>query len=207
MEPLSRRSSAQAGVVLIVALVVLALMTLAAVSVIRSTDTGTLVAGNLAFRQATLHASDVAVDRAWEELVPKTYTSKTYYFSTRQTNSPNLTTLAGVAAASVWNSTAVPCFDERGSAVDCAADAGGYRIQYLIERQCDTDPDLADARSIMLKCSVDPLYTASATAAAVAAKREVLPEELNIYFRVIVRARGPRGTVAFYEVMVSGPAT
>lgn len=214
MEPLTKHDpalqcgSAQRGAVLIIAMIVLVLMSLAAMSVIRSTDTGTLVAGNLAFRQATMHAADVAIDRAWEELVPGSYDGKTNYFSTRQTAAPNdFSNAQTIAASTVWSSASVPCFDERGRTVDCSIDTGGYRIQYLIERQCRNDPDLADARDIMIECSVDHETAATATAAAIAAGTAVDPAALNVYFRLIIRARGPRGTVGFYEAMVSGPAT
>lgn len=196
MEPLMRGQSRRRsrGAVLIIALVVLALMSLAAASVIRSTDTGTLVAGNLAFRQATLHASDIAIDRAWEELVPGNYQGKPYYYATRQTASPDLTTAASIAAASVWESSAVPCIDERGMNVDCAADTGGFRIQYLIERQCDSAPDVTNVNSIKQRCAIDPVSVAAS-----------VPADLGVFFRVLVRARGPKGTVNFYEVMLSGP--
>lgn len=204
MEPLTpsrararrfRRLGGESGAVLIIALMVLALMSLAAAGVMRSTDTGTLVAGNLAFRQATMHASDIAVDRAWEELVSGTYATKTNYYGTRQTASPNFSTSQSIASDTVWQAASVPCTDERGMNVDCAADTGGFRIQYVIERQCATNPDLVNVNSIKAACSVDPL-TASATA----------PGDLNIYFRVLIRARGPRGTLNFYEVLYSGPA-
>lgn len=185
----------QSGVVLIIALIVLALMSYAAASVIRSTDTGILVAGNLALRQETMHASDIAADHAWEDLVPGNYTTKSYYYSTRQSASPDFSTATTIAADSVWSGNSVPCIDEQGRSTDCATDTGGFRIQYIIERQCDSDPDLTSADSIKANCSVDP-----ATAAKTA------PNEIGIYFRVITRARGPRGTVNFYESMISGPA-
>lgn len=214
MEPLMARTSGWGsrsgvrGAVLIIALIVLAVMSLAAMSVIRSTDTGTLVAGNLAFRHSTMHAADVAIDRAWEELVPGSYGDKAYYFSTRQTVAPsNFTTAQTIAAAAIWDSAEVPCFDERGRVVDCTADTGDYRIQYIIERQCRNDPDLASARDIMIECAVDHQTAASASAAATAAGRPIDPAALSVYFRIIIRARGPRGTVGFYEAMVSGPAT
>ncbi|NMG73191.1 pilus assembly PilX family protein [Aromatoleum diolicum] len=189
------RQKRQSGVVLIIALIVLALMSYAAASVIRSTDTGTLVAGNLAFRQATMHASDIALDQAWEDLVPGSYASRSNYFSTQQTASPNFSSAATIAADGVWDTAAVPCMDERGKTVDCTADTGGFRIQYVIERQCDSSPDLGSADSIKARCNLDP-----ATAAKTA------PDELGIYFRVITRARGPRGTVNYYEAMIVGPA-
>lgn len=207
MEPLSlvRRGRAgangrapgdrpQRGAVLIISLLVLALMSLAAASVIRSSDTGNMISGNLAFRQATMHASDIAVDRAWEDLVPGSYTTKSHYFSTRQTASPDFSTPAKIAEDGVWDSDKAPCTDERGMSVDCGDDSG-LRIQYVIERQCDADPDLASADDIKANCDVEP---------STAARTE--PDEVGIRFRVIVRARGPRGTLGLYEVMIGGPA-
>ena len=56
------------GAVLFVALVVLVLMSYAAVSVVRSMDTSNLIAGNLAFKQATMQASDRAITDALNNL-------------------------------------------------------------------------------------------------------------------------------------------
>lgn len=182
------------GAVLIVALVVLVLMSLGAASVIRSTDTANLISGNLAFRQATMLASDIAIDRAWEELVPGAYATKSYYFSTRQTAAPDFRTPASVAADDIWNTDGIPCIDERGASVDCDGDAP-FRIQYVIERQCDAEPDLANADSIKGHCDIDP---------ATAGRSQ--PDEVGIRFRVIVRARGPRGALGLYEAMIGGPA-
>ncbi len=185
--------SRQCGAVLIIALLVLALMSLAAASVIRSSDTGNMISGNLAFRQATMHASDIAVDRAWEDLVPGSYTTKSHYFSTRQIASPDFSTPAKIVEDGVWDSDKVPCTDERGMNVGCDDDSG-FRIQYVIERQCDADPDLASADDIKANCDVDPAHLGST------------PDAVGIRFRIIVRARGPRGTLGLYEVMIGGPA-
>jgi type IV pilus assembly protein PilX len=54
----------QRGVVLFVALIVLVAMSLAAVSMMRSVDTSTLVAGNIAFRQSALAAAERAFETA-----------------------------------------------------------------------------------------------------------------------------------------------
>jgi len=48
----------QRGVVLFVALIALVVMSLAAVALIRSVDTATIIAGNLAFRQSATTSSD-----------------------------------------------------------------------------------------------------------------------------------------------------
>ncbi|MEW5904351.1 MAG: hypothetical protein AB1722_08425 [Pseudomonadota bacterium] len=54
----------QRGMVLFFALVALVAMSLAAVALIRSVDTGALIAGNLAFRKSTLNSSDNGIETA-----------------------------------------------------------------------------------------------------------------------------------------------
>ena len=48
----------QRGVVLLIALIILVAMTLAGIGMMRSVDTGSVIAGNLAFQQATMQAND-----------------------------------------------------------------------------------------------------------------------------------------------------
>src|SRR5262249_54968139 len=62
----ARRASrrAQSGVVLFITLVIMVALSLAGVALIRSTDTGTAVTGNLAFKQASIAAIDRGVESA-----------------------------------------------------------------------------------------------------------------------------------------------
>jgi len=59
----------QRGVVLLIALILLVVMTLAGIGMMRSVDTGSVIAGNLAFKQATLNASDAGTSAAFNALV------------------------------------------------------------------------------------------------------------------------------------------
>jgi Tfp pilus assembly protein PilX len=54
--------------VLLIALIILVAMTLAGIGMMRSVDTGSLIAGNLAFKQATLNASDASTSAAFNAL-------------------------------------------------------------------------------------------------------------------------------------------
>jgi type IV pilus assembly protein PilX len=54
----------QKGVVLFFALIALVAMSLAAVALIRSVDTNSIIAGNLSFKQSTMFSSDRGVDKA-----------------------------------------------------------------------------------------------------------------------------------------------
>src|ERR1700741_3462334 len=58
---MSRR---QQGVVLFISLIVLVAMSLAGIALMRSVDTATLVAGNMAFKQSSLQSSHSAISSA-----------------------------------------------------------------------------------------------------------------------------------------------
>jgi type IV pilus assembly protein PilX len=60
----SPHRNTQKGVVLFVALVVLVAMSLAGISMMRTADTNTQIAGNLAFRQSALQAAEAAFEQA-----------------------------------------------------------------------------------------------------------------------------------------------
>ena len=59
---------AQRGMALIVVLVALLLISFASISLLRSTDTSTLIAGNIGFKQAALGSGDAAVAVSYTHL-------------------------------------------------------------------------------------------------------------------------------------------
>jgi Tfp pilus assembly protein PilX len=67
------RRDRQGGVVMFIALIAMVVLTLAGLALVRSVDTGASVAGNIAFRQASI----VAVNWAVESAVDALYKSKT----------------------------------------------------------------------------------------------------------------------------------
>jgi type IV pilus assembly protein PilX len=64
----ARLRKKQTGVVLFVALIVLVVMTLGGISMMRAADTGTQIAGNLAFRQSALQAAETAFEQAMQKV-------------------------------------------------------------------------------------------------------------------------------------------
>jgi len=66
--PFNRTPHSQRGVVLLIALIMLVAMTLAGIGMMRSVDTGSVIAGNLAFKQATLNSSDAGISVAFSAL-------------------------------------------------------------------------------------------------------------------------------------------
>src|SRR5437762_3164942 len=57
-------TSAERGVVMFIALLVMVALSLAGIALIRSADTATIVSGNLAFKQAAVYAVDRSVEQA-----------------------------------------------------------------------------------------------------------------------------------------------
>ena len=186
----------QRGMVLLVVLVMLVLVFLGGMSAIRAADTGNVIAGNLSFQQAAAQASDRALTDALTVIANRVAGGAgntavaNQYLPLRDTTVDAL----GVPASVTW--ATVPCVDEKGVMVtDCAADAGNYRVQYVVERMCNTTPTFADITDIRAKCE----YEASDSALSASS--------IGLRYRVLIRVRGPRGTERWFEAMVTGPAS
>ena len=190
------RPGRQRGMVLIVVLVVLVLVFLGGMSAIRAADTGNVIAGNLSFQQAAAQASDRALTDALTVIANRVAGGAgntavaNQYLPLRDATVDSL----GVPASVTWPT--VPCVDEKGVLVaDCAAEAGNYRVQYVVERMCNAAPAFTDITDIRAKCE----YEASDTALAASS--------IGLRYRVLIRVRGPRGTERWFEAMVTGPAS
>ena len=193
---LHARGCGQRGMVLLIVLVVLALLLLAGAGAMRAVDSGNVISGNFAFQQAAMQSADRALTSALDAATNAVVGGggnndvANRYFSTRQTT----VDARGFPSTINWNNVA--CVDPAGASIsDCAADTGEYRIQYVIERMCNSSPTLTDITDIRAKCEYE------ANVGAVSAF------SIPLRYRVIMRVRGPRGTEQWVEAMVSGPAS
>lgn len=193
---MSHPNSRQRGGVLLVVLVVLVLTFLGGMSAIRAADTGNVIAGNLSFQQAAAQASDRVLTDALTVIANRVAGGagntavSNQYLPLRDTTVDSM----GLPASITWAS--VPCVDEKGVLVaDCAAETGNYRVQYVVERMCNTNPTFTDITDIRAKCE----YEASDTALSAST--------IGLRYRVLIRVRGPRGTERWFEAMVAGPAS
>jgi len=184
--PVGRRK--QHGVSLIIALIALVALTLAGLALIRSADTSNVISGNLAFREASLHATDVGVEAAITALgtIATSSPDANYpagcavgacnYYPTLQT----AVTAAGVPTVINWS--AVP-----NSTVDSS-----YAVQYVIDRLCDGPTPVTD---IATKCmNVTGTSVGSKKAGAVS-----FTPANQVYYRVTVRVVGPRNSVSIVQ--------
>jgi type IV pilus assembly protein PilX len=208
---LSNSSLHQRGVVLVIALIVLVGMTLAALALVRSVDTGNIVAGNLAFKRSTTHAADAGVEAAIAYLTPKIASADLYnnltafgYYATSQDSLDRTGASNDSAKARVdWEGDG--CSGVSASACitpsDAIIDDSGNSIRYIIHRLCQSAGDPNDvANSCVTYAPADTIST----------KRGELKYGDNVrfasmptpYYRVTARAKGPRNTVSFIETMI-----
>jgi Tfp pilus assembly protein PilX len=191
-------ASRQRGLVLMLVLIVLGILALAGAAVMRSVDTGNTIAGNHSFQQSALHASERAVADAMAFL-PNRVAAGTSgsnmanrYFATRQT----VLDARGFPANINWDN--VDCVDERGIAVSgtCGDADGGYKVQWVAERMCTSNPTAGSVQSVRAVCEHDVDLASSVVSD---------PRQIPVHYRVIVRVRGPRNTDNWYEAFVVGP--
>lgn len=204
----------QRGVSLMIVLIALVLMSLAAVGLIRMVDTGTLVVGNLAFKQSTTSAADTGVQAGVNWLDgkltgPTLFTNDTaagYYASSLE--ELDITGKATRASRVLvdWNDDncayAVP--ESYASCIDPTArnSNNGYTTSYVITRMCKTEGDPNATGNGCAK----PISNSSAQSPKKGElkygedKRFVAAS--GPYFRIVVRSEGPRNTVSFTETYV-----
>ncbi|MBE0621348.1 MAG: hypothetical protein IH605_12200 [Burkholderiales bacterium] len=137
---LSARATKQRGVVLFFALISLLAIMLAAVALIRSVDTSTLIAGNLAFKQAATSSGDAGTEVAMTWLAATQEANKAKNVLNDGTHAFNIDN-----AASGYYSSINPALDLFGNAVWDAidkaivvpiSDSSGNTIQYIVQRAC-----------------------------------------------------------------------
>ena len=188
----------QRGIVLIIALVVMVAMALAGVALVRSIDTTTSVVGNLAFRQASILPSNLAVEHAVLALFESNVIANREndlpaqsYFAKQQ---PGEDANTGVPAVL----QSVAAYSAYGGRVE---DAGnGNTVRYVIERMCrpDAPTPLASSEQITQYCNRVPPNQA---AAGTATEQKLELPRVPLY-RLTIRVDSPSNTVTFAQAML-----
>ena len=181
------------GIVLVITLVVLAMMSLAATALMRAVDTATAVAGNLAFREASIPPANAAIEEAIAALSDATVVADRErdlpaqnYYASRQPGE---------------DSRGVPWLlqqPDRYPVEARAPDAGdGNTLHYVIERIC-LRPGSATAANCAL-VRPPPIGHAPGTGP------EAPPPTAGL-FRITVRVDGPQNTASLVQAMVRDSA-
>jgi type IV pilus assembly protein PilX len=202
----------QHGVSLIFSLIALVGLSLAAVGLVRSVNTGSMVMGNLGFKNDATATADRGAEAAVANLASRVNTgalnSDAPAFGYYATSMPGLDATGkrpgngGTRVAIDWASDG--CADA-GNVTSCIDPAppmtiNGNRVSYVVTRMCveagvvdDSDcsvyftPGSGDSKNNGVSpYPGDPPPTAAK----------------NAYYRVIVRVVGARGTTSFTETML-----
>lgn len=179
------------GVVLVISLIILVALSLAGLALVRSTDTGNVISGNMAFRTAAMQAVDTGVEDAFLSVTgatgyaanPETAVANKYYTQIYDTTGPG-----GVPDGLpdvTWSSVAGTTIGE------------GNVVRWVAERMCNGST--ATRELILANCSTAPGRPNSSQ------KPGLQPTNTNftVAYRVTIRVEGPRNTVAMGQAIIA----
>lgn len=181
--------NAQRGVVLIVALVILVAMSLGGIAIMRSVDTSTLIAGNIAFKTRTRQAADAGIEAATTWIAA---------------NANNLNTSSGAYYASVSRTNT---FDWRAdsswtNATLVGTDVTGNTIKYVIHRMCDLPQSPEANNQLCATYSSTSAGGALGEGSSFVGGTTPFTQKPKTYFRVTVRSSGPRNAVSYLQAFI-----
>lgn len=182
---------------LFIALIVLVAMSLAGVALLRGVDTGTIIAGNLAFRQTSMHVADLGVEaaRAWLLGQPiddlKNDMPATAYYSTWQDvdflgNDPVKADYDWSGSTNVTAGTFTP--------------PDGYQVRYVVHRLCESSGQVTATGCV--KATGAGATSASGTKGAAAYGTYAISVPTAAMYRVTVQVTGPRNARSYVQATV-----
>lgn len=212
----------QRGLAMIFALLTLVAMSLAAVALVRSVNTGAQIAGNLGFRQdATANADRVAqqaIDMLYARLVADAYSldadlaGQGYYASTPAKLDPtgNARTNDPSRALIAWDADFCASYpsEDRASCSHAPAAANavnltpGNSASYIVFRMCDSAGSVEVSST---HCATTSAAFSNACQGAINYENEgrcPTGAGTTPYYRILVRISGPRNTASFTETIV-----
>lgn len=208
-------AAAQRGASLLFSLLALVALTLAAVALVRSVDTGTLVIGNLGFKLDATSATEEAAERAiaWLDArqagaaLDNTVDNAGYYASSLDTLDAGGNGDADDRVVVDWDGDGCRTVTGRYSrclrpSPEFATAVTGNRSRYVITRLCSVEGPRNSGANF---CAAPPPGAAgldrNRDAPRVGAGRFELGAG-NPYYRIVVRTLGARQTVSLTETIV-----
>jgi len=199
------RSVSQRGVVLFVALIALVVMSLAAVALIRSVDTNTMIAGNLAYKHSALISSDRGAESAINWIEAKALANPTDlnshsaidgYYATYLTL--DLDDPAVLKDDSTWDAS--KSADASGTGISSGTEAAsGNNIRYIIQRMCrdTTAPEIEKCLFGDTEIGTGSRGVKDSTEAGAKVDAQQSP-----MYRITTRVAGPKNTFSYAQTFV-----
>ena len=198
----------QTGVVLFLAMIALVVMSLAAVALIRSVDTNSMITGNLAYKQTAAISSSYGIESMVDTLgpMPLAYgdandAANGYYALCSNFDGGSIDRCSGnnLTLDASW----VPGTNSRlatGTGMTAGRDAYGNSIQYIVERMCHQVG--APSKAACLQAGSDPDNNTKNALNEPIVGAPKTPTELPLY-RVTVRIAGPKNTTSYIQAFIS----
>lgn len=212
--------SAQRGVSLLFALMGLVVLTLGAVALLRSVDTGLMVLGNLGFKQDSLAATSAGTEAAIRWLQNQTADDlgkdqraqgySAVAIVALEPSGPRADAAAASAAVLVdWTDNGCKVSGLNGRAVGSCLPAsapiqtaGGNTVRYFITRLCAAG-GLAEGndcmRAVVLQSGTSTTQRGSL---GYGSQQRFVEKSAGTYYRIVARAEDKRGTVSYTETLV-----
>lgn len=170
---------AQQGVTMLVVLILMVVMLLGGMALARMTEVGTLAAGNAAFREASVQASEVGVNSAFAAIKTlvdeETDTGNWYHAITLDQDAAGLPTVNYDAAPELV--------------------VGAYSVRYVVDRVCTGAAPVANPLRQCLLKQIPQIESAT--------DREKPDPPTARQFRITVRVTGPKDTRAWVQALVT----
>jgi hypothetical protein len=208
----------QRGVSLLFALLALAAISLAAVALVRSVDGGSLVIGNLGFKQDTTRAADRAAEaaRTWltgsgNDLTANGVSGTGYYAQVLTTLDPTGQTSAAASRTVVdWgDADSCACVSAGTCTGGCLApstemtlNGGNVRARYVITRLCPNTGAVGSTNACAQPAVLADDTCSRKSGSSYGDTCVTTPPQQAPYYRIIVRTVGGRNTVSFTETIV-----
>lgn len=210
--------TAQRGASLFVAIVALVLMTVAGLSLMRSVDTGNIIAGNMAFRGSTVSATDLGVEAGATYLngtiapapdanLPAGCTIGTAGSVGPPVVAPTLGNCRYSARIQPEDDKGVPLINWSHTNIPVTT-VNGNDVQFVVERLCNPDllvdvtltraPKNEKAKSI---CGTEVAVEGGSSRAP--AMGGGISKVVEVMYRVTVRVAGPRNTVSTVQSIMA----
>jgi len=208
----------QRGIVLFFALIALLVLSLAAAALVRSVDTSTLIAGNLAFRQSATNSADLGVEAAMTWLAAtqaanatkNVLTDSTHAFNNDAAGQGYYSSVQDDKGGSPGNADFIDLFSNAtwvaAKSVLVGADPDpttGNTTRYIIQRLCRVkDKEIATAGCLFSGAILDingqhvklPQDICNGPGCPVAGQTPII--------RVTSRVTGPKNTVSYVQAFV-----
>jgi Tfp pilus assembly protein PilX len=196
----------QRGATLIFVLILLVVLLIGGLSLVRSVDTGLIIAGNLAFKRSATHSADFGIEaaRTWLRGVTAADLENDNigqgYYATRQAA---VTDFAGTITPSIetddvdWDGNKPSAL---AKARNAGVDAAGNSIAYVIHRLCNTSGTPGTTGN---PCeSYSPSSSDKSSMGGIAYGKGALKGQRAYLYRITVRVAGPRDTRSIVQSVI-----